>query len=108
MDVLRGSRGDPYQEFRKGEGLENLQTSSARGGGGGEFGSSAAAAAAAVPDVVAAVRGGRPFVPTISGGFTFQKSSDIQEVGARFFFLFLLPSVHQLHIHTSLCLLAHQ
>jgi hypothetical protein len=75
MDVLRGSRGDPYQEFRKGEGLENLQTSSARGGGGGEFGS-----AAAVPDVVAAVRGGRPFVPSISGGFTLQKSSDIQEV----------------------------
>jgi hypothetical protein len=74
MDVL--SRGDPYQEFRKGEGLENLQTSSARGGGGGEFGS----AAAAVPNVVAAVRGGRPFVPSISGGFTFQKSSDIQEV----------------------------
>jgi myo-inositol-1-phosphate synthase len=23
-DVLRGSKGDPYQEFRKGEGLENL------------------------------------------------------------------------------------
>jgi hypothetical protein len=103
MDVLRGSRGDPYQEFRKGEGLENLQTSSARGGGGGEFGS-----AAAVPDVVAAVRGGRPFVPSISGGFTLQKSSDIQEVGAGFFFLFLLPSVHQLHIHTSLCLSAHR
>jgi hypothetical protein len=33
----------------------------------------------------------RNFVPSIFGGFTFQKSSNIQEVGARFFFLFLFP-----------------
>jgi hypothetical protein len=39
-----------------------------------------------VPNVVAAIRGGRPFVPSISGGFTFQKSSDIQEVRAGFSF----------------------
>jgi hypothetical protein len=50
MDVLWGSRGDSYQEFRKGEGL---QTSSARGGGGGEFG--LVTATAAVPHVVVAV-----------------------------------------------------
>jgi hypothetical protein len=50
MDVLRGSRGDPYQEFKKGEGLENLQTSLARGGGGGKFGS-----LVAMPHVVAIV-----------------------------------------------------
>jgi hypothetical protein len=77
MDVLRGSKGDPYQEFRKGEGLENLQTSLVRGGGGGEFGS--AIVVTSVPHVVTVVRGGRPFVPSIFGGFTFQKSSDIQE-----------------------------
>ncbi len=57
--------------------LENLQTSSARSGGGGEFGS--ATTVAAVPHVVTPVRGGRPFVPFIFGGFTFQKSFDIQE-----------------------------
>jgi hypothetical protein len=76
MDVLWGSKGNPYQEFRKGEGLENLQTSSAKGGGGGDFG--LAIATVAVPHVVA-VRGGRPFVPSISRSFTFQKSSNIQE-----------------------------
>jgi hypothetical protein len=80
MDVLRGLRGaDPYQEFRKGEGLQGLQASvraaAAAGGGGGGF----RATAASVPDVASSLHGS-PLVPSMSGGYSFQKSSDIQEV----------------------------
>ncbi|CAM6038899.1 unnamed protein product [Sphagnum compactum] len=68
MDVARGLKGDPCQEFRKEEGLEGLQAS-ARGG---------AFTATSVPDV--SVRNHQPPpVPSISGGFTFRKLSDIQE-----------------------------
>ncbi|CAN5961699.1 unnamed protein product, partial [Sphagnum jensenii] len=79
MDVLRGLRGgDPYQEFRKGEGLQGLQASvraaAAAGGGGGGF----RATAASVPDVASSLHGS-PLVPSMSGGYSFQKSSDIQE-----------------------------
>lgn len=81
MDVLRGLRGgDPYQEFRKGEGLQGLQASvraaAAAGGRGGGF----RATAASVPDVASSLHGS-PLVPSMSGGYSFQKSSDIQEVG---------------------------
>jgi hypothetical protein len=69
MDVARDLKGDPYQEFRKEEGLEGLQAS-ARGG---------AFTATSVPDV--SVRNHQPPpVPSISGDFTFRKLSDIQEV----------------------------
>ncbi len=79
MDVARGLKGDPYQEFRKGEGLEGLQAS-ARGG---------AFTATSVLDV--SVRNHQPPpVPSISGGFTFRKLSDIQEVRRFFSFLSLL------------------
>jgi hypothetical protein len=77
MDVLRGLRGaDPYQEFRKGEGLQGLQASvRAAAAGGGGF----RATAASVPDVASSLHGS-PLVPSMSGGYSFQKSSDIQEV----------------------------
>jgi hypothetical protein len=88
MDVLRGLRGgDPYQEFRKGEGLQGLQASvraaaAAAGGGGGGF----RATAASVPDVASSLHAS-PLVPSMSGGYSFQKSSDIQEVGNNILFL---------------------
>ncbi len=58
------------------ESLDQQQQQQQQIGGGGEFG---LATAAAVSHVVAALRGGWPFVPSISRGFTFQKSSDIQK-----------------------------
>ncbi len=92
MDVLRGLRGgDPYQEFRKGEGLQGLQASvRAAAAGGGGF----RATAASVPDVASSLHGS-PLVPSMSGGYSFQKSSDIQEVGKNILF----PPLRKMLLH---------
>lgn len=61
-------RRGAYQEFKNGEAVAAVQASSGSGG----YRDPAMVDAAHV--------GGRPLVPSMSGGFSFQKASDVQEV----------------------------
>jgi hypothetical protein len=74
--------------------LQGLQASvraaAAAGGGGGGF----RATAASVPDVASSLHGS-PLVPSMSGGYSFQKSSDIQEVGNNILF----PPLRNMQLH---------